>query len=442
MTIAPRVDVDTGRLADEMDGVLRALFPITRSVTGEGNRRTLQLLQGIIPLTIHEVPSGTAVYDWTVPDEWNIADAWIATLDGRRIVDFRASNLHVVSYSEAVCGSRPWAELRPRLHVHPELPDAIPYRTSYYERTWGFCVTRAQYRELEALGGPFDVCIDAERGPGSLTYGELLIPGRSAQEILLSCYICHPSMANDSLSGVVLTTFLARELLRHGDRRYSYRVVFVPETIGAIAYCARNEASMRRIDVGLVITTVGGPGPFGYKQSWQAEHSINRLIEQVFRESGVEYRTYPFDVHGSDERQYSSQGFRINAATLCKDRYYEYPEYHTSLDDLTFATGRRIAETLTLYRRLVAKLEARRIYRNRSPYCEPMLSRHGLYPSGGGGQRPAASSRSDLDLTLWLLFLCDGTLALDDLARRLNVDEIALEPLVTQLEAAGLLVHV
>lgn len=426
-------------LPAEIDAYLRRLFTICRSITGNGNRETLRILQELIPLTVHEVPSGTSVYDWIIPDEWNISDAWIAAPDGRRIVDFKASNLHIVSYSKPVRGKFTWPELQARLYTHPSLPDAIPYRTSYYKRDWGFCLTRTQYRELEQHGGPFDVVIDATLEPGSLSYGELLLPGQSKQEILLSCYLCHPSMANDSLSGVLLTAFLARELMARRDRRYSYRIAFVPETIGAIAYCARNETAMRQIDTGLVITTVGGPGKFGYKQSFDPDHAINRLIEEVLNEADVDYLTYPFDIHGSDERQYSSQGFRINAATLCRDRYYEYPQYHTSLDNLDFVTGKQIAETMALYIQLIDKLEARRIYRNRMPNCEVMLSRHDLYPAAGGAQRPELGGRAELDLILWLLFLCDGKLDMNTIARQLTVSPDTLSAIANKLVSKGAL---
>jgi len=423
----------------ELADYLQRLFPLCRSITGNPNRETLKTLQELIPLTIHEVPSGTAVYDWTVPDEWNIRDAWIADASGRRIVDFRDSNLHVVSYSEPVNSVMDWAELQARLHRHPQLADAIPYRTSYYKRDWGFCVTHAQFAEMEKLGGPFTVVIDSELKPGSLTYGEHLVPGRSAREILLSCYICHPSMANDSLSGVLLTAFLARHIARLKNRHWSYRIVFVPETIGAITYCARNEAAMKRIDMGLVITTVGGPGKFGYKRSFDSSHPINAMIEEVFRDTETEFVTYPFDIHGSDERQYSSQGFRINAATICRDRYYEYAYYHSSLDNLAFVTAEQIAETLDLYVGLIDKVEARRVYRNRIPHGEVMLSRHDLYPATGGAQRPELGGRSELDLILWLLFLCDGKPDIANIAARLGVSSSDLVPIADRLVAKDVL---
>lgn len=432
----------SGAQVAEFDAYLKRLFPICRSLTGDGNRETLRILGEIVPLTLCEVPTGTRVYDWLVPDEWVIRDAWIATPDGRRIVDFRCNNLHVVSYSEPVSCRLSFEALKPHLYTHPHLKDAIPYRTSYYRRDWGFCLTHEQYVELERLQGPFEVVVDSDLRTGALTYGECLLPGQSTQEILLSCYICHPSMANDSLSGVLLTAFLARHLTRMEVRRWSYRIVFVPETLGAIAYCAANEAAMKQIDTGLVVTTVGGPGKVGYKQSWDPGHAINRMIEEVFRDAGKEFVTYPFDIHGSDERQYSSQGFRINCATISKDRYYEYPEYHSSLDNLELVSGAQIAETYSLYCRLIEKLEARRIYRNRICHGEVMLSRHDLYPAGGGAQRPELGGRSELDLILWLLFLCDGRRALQDIALGLGVAMSELEPLVARLVREGVLTDV
>jgi aminopeptidase-like protein len=374
-----------------------------------------------------------------VPDEWNIQDAYIANISGRRIVDFKSNTLHIVGYSVPVRGTFTWQELQPKLHRHPLIQEAIPYRTSYYKRNWGFCVSQAQFEELERENGPFEVVIDAKLGLGSLSYGELLLPGKSDREILLSCYICHPSMANDSLSGVLLTAFLARELMANNNRQYSYRIIFVPETIGAISYCALNESAMKNIDLGLVITTVGGPGKFGYKQSYDLSHPLNWLIEEVFREAEVDYIVYPFDIHGSDERQYSSQTFRINAATITRDKYYEYPEYHSSLDNMSLVTAKQIYETLNLYRSLMTKLEKRVIYRNCYPSCEVMLSKYDLYPRTGGAQLPELGGKSRLDLILWLLFLCDGRLDIATIARRLNVCVKSLTDIANELVVKGLL---
>ena len=421
----------------EIDHYLKCLFPITRSITGTGNRETLRILQEIVPLTIHEVPSGTQVYDWTIPDEWNIRDAWIAAPGGRRIVDFRDCNLHVVSYSEPIERKLTWDALRSHLHTHPELPDAIPYRTSYYRRGWGFCVTHGQYQELERLKGPFEVVIDSTLQSGSLTYGEYLLPGQSNQEILISTYICHPSMANDNLSGMILTAFLAKELLNK-KLNFSYRIVFVPETIGAIAYCANNEEVMKKIDCGLVVTTVGGPGKFGYKQSFDKDHFINRIIEQTFKESNKEYITYPFDIHGSDERQYSSPGFRINIATICKDKYYEFKYYHTSLDDLSFVTAATISQSLILYLKTINKLDKNIIYKTKYP-CEAMLSRHGLYPKAGGSLLPGDPKINDLETMLRFLFFCDGFMSLLVISEKVDITLDDLYEIAILLEQKGLL---
>lgn len=429
-------------LKDDLDVYLRRLFPLCRSLTGEANRQTLRILNEIAPITIHEVPSGKQVYDWVVPDEWNIRDAWIADPQGRRVVDFQSSNLHVVGHSEPVDLRLDWDALKSHLHIHEDLPDAIPYRTTYYRRNWGFCLTHAQHAELEGIGGPFEVVIDAGLRPGSLTYGECLLPGRSAQEVLISCYICHPSMANDSLSGVILAAFLARHLFTRPQLNYSYRIVFVPETLGAIACCAANEQAMKNIDVGLVITTAGGPGKFGYKQSRDPAHPINRLVEEVFHEAGEEFITYPFDIHGSDERQYSSQGFGINCTTISKDRYYEYPEYHSSLDNLDFVSAANLENSFGLYVRLIDKLEARRIYRSLVPNGEVMLSRHNLYPAVGGAQRPQMGGRTELDLILWVLFLSDGRRSTDDIARWLGVAVEEVETIVATLAGKEVLAHV
>ena len=246
-------------------------------------------------------------------------------------------------------------------------------------------------------------------------------------------------MANDNLSGFLLTAFLARDLLSRTNSYYSFRIVFVPETIGAIAYSALNEVVMKQIDTGLVITTVGGSGKFGYKQSFDSGHSINRLIEEVFAEAGCDYITYPFDIHGSDERQYSSQGFRINVATICRDRYYEYPQYHSSLDNLDFVDGRQIADTLDLYRKLIEKLDVLRIYRNLLPNCEVMLSKHNLYPVTGGAQQPELNGRSELDLILWLLFLCNGSDDIGFISDKLGISWSALMLVAERLVEKGVL---
>lgn len=429
----------TTDIAGELDSFMKRLFPLCRSISGNANRATLSILSEIVPIEQHEVASGSLVNGWRVPEEWSIRDAYIETGTGDRVVKFSDSNLHVVSYSTALACTMSWEELEPHLHMHPTMPNVIPYRTSYYKRTWGFCVTKNQYEHLKHDGGPFRVVIDSDLYPGSITYGECLLPGRSKKEILISCYICHPSMANDSLSGVVLTAFLARYISNLSCRYWSYRIVFVPETIGAIAYCSINESALKLIDFGLVITTVGGPGQIGYKQSWDDRHPINSVVEEVLHECDEPFIKYPFDIHGSDERQYSSVGLRINCVTISKDRYYEYDEYHSSADDLHFVTGNQLSKSFRIYTRLIDKLEQREIYVTEYPNGEPMLSGHGLYPKDGGVQNPEPGELSDLDIILWILFFADGTHSLQDISRILQVPLGSLKAKTKTLELKGIL---
>lgn len=427
----------------EIDHYLQRLFPINRSITGPGNRETLSILQEIVPLQIKEFTSGTQVYDWIIPDEWKINDAWIKDASGTKLLDFQMSNIHVVSYSEPIHKKMHFDELRGHLHTHPDLPDAIPYRTTYYKRNWGFCTTQAQYEAIEAVQESLEVYIDSEFNPsGSLSIGELLIPGECDEEILISTYICHPSLANDNLSGAVMTAFLARKLLKLPKPKKGYRIIWVPETIGAITYCAMNEKAMKAINTGMVVTTVGGPGLFGYKQSFNINHSINAVIEEIFDKEGIDYITYPFDIHGSDERQYSSQGFLINTASITKDRYYEYPYYHTSLDDLNFVTSDAIADSLELHMKVLALINTEPIYKNIYPNGEVMLSKHGLYPKTGGAQLPELNGRSELDLVLWLLWYSDGTRGLYGLARELGCSSDTLERIASKMIEKGVLLKV
>jgi aminopeptidase-like protein len=396
-------------------------------------------LQEVIPLDIKECPSGKNVYDWTIPKEWNIRDGWVKNSGGTKIVDFKKSNLHVVSYSTPVSKRIRFGELKKHLHYLEELPDAVPYRTSYYKEDWGFCISYNDYKEHFKQGEEYEVFIDSELKEGSLTIGELLVKGRSRKEHLLSTYICHPSLANDNLSGVVLTAFLARELLKK-DLNFSYRIIFVPETIGAITYCAMHEEIMKNIGCGFVITTVGGPGKFGYKQSFDKDHYINQAIEEVFREKEIDFIRYPFNPLGSDERQYSSPGFRINVATICKDKYQEYNQYHTFFDNLDFVKPEHVNQTLELYLKAIEKIDKDRIFKNRNPNCEPMLSKYNLYPPIGGRhvfreKRPM----SELEIILWLLFYCDGKTGLLDISRRLDVPVEKLYEVAKKMEGKGIL---
>ena len=448
--------LDWGRLTAEAGDLLRELFPICRSLTGDGVRQTLRRLKAVVPIEIDEIASGEECYDWRVPDEWNIRDAYVATADGERVVDFRRSNLHVVGYSVPLDAEMSFAELDPHLHSLPALPTAIPYRTSYYERNWGFCLTHQAYQQLDR-GARYRVVIDSTLAPGSLTYGQARLAGRSGREFLISTYCCHPSLANDNLSGVVLWALLLREL-QSQPTWHSYRFVIVPETIGAIAYLHRHEAAMRRVEAGMVVTTVAGPGKTGCKQSFLGDHLIDRAVRRSFQEAGLEPIVYPFDINGSDERQYSSPHFRIPIATITKDKYYEYPYYHTSLDDLTFVQPESLVETLQLYLRTIAMLEADRVCRSTIPQSEPMLGKRGLYPQMGGSIRQTAAEQaaspaereyvvsegriargSELDAIRWLMFWGDGRTTIFEIAERTGLPVGQLVEVAARLVEHGLL---
>jgi len=405
---------------------------------GEGNRKTLKTLQEIIPLKILEYPTGQHVYDWKIPKEWNIKDAWIKNSEGIKIVDFRRNNLHVVSYSRPVNDIFSFEQLHPKLHYREDLPEAIPYRTLYYTDDWGFCLSYEDFKRYFKSGEKYQVYIKAHFEDGSLSVGELLIPGRYSKEYLISTYICHPSMANDNISGMIMTAFLSKALM---DKKtnFSYRIIFVPETIGAIAYCANHEKEMKNIDCGLVISCVGGPGKFGYKQSFNPNHFINQAIEDVFYETNTDYLLYPFDIQGSDERQYSSPGFRINTATICKDRYYDYKYYHTSLDDLNFVKSAYIYESLILYLKLIDKMDKNLIFQSKNIYGEPMLSKYTLYSALGGDLHSDHHMNEKLKAILWLIFYCDGRRSLHDIKRKTGLSLTLLYEMAQMLCTKGLL---
>ena len=430
--------------ASEIDGILAELFPLNRCVAGDGNRDTLNILKDIIPVNIHEYPSGSKVYDWVIPDEWECRQAWIKNSKGEKIADYCSLNLHLVSYSVAVNKKIKFSDLKNHLHYLEDVSGAVPYRTSYYSKNWGFCLSYDEYTRFFGNCSDdeeFEVFIDSNFRQGSMSIGELLIKGRSDKEILVSTYICHPSMANDNLSGIVTTAAIARELLEMTDLEHSYRFVFVPETIGAIAYCANNEDAIKQIDTGLVVTNCGGPGMFGYKQSWDKSSKINDMVEDVFTEAGEDFHVYPFDIHGSDERQYSSQAFRVNCVSITKDKYYEFPFYHTSLDNLDFVRGEHIEKSINIYLNLISKLDKNLTYKNLMPYCEVMLSKYDLYPKTGGAinQLKTKADKTSLDIILELLFYCDGTKDLFTLSKELNSSVEELYKFALVLEEKGIM---
>ena len=426
------------RLSKSIQDKLNMLFGLNRSLAGSENRKTLHGLQDIFRFDVLEISSGTKVYDWTVPREWELKDAFIEDSKHNRIIDGQSSPLHVVSYSQSCDVIANYSEIKANIHTHETLAEAIPYRTTYYKPDWGFCVTHAQAEQLKSATQPLRAVIESKFVDGSMTCGEVLIKGESEKEILISSYICHPAMANDSLSGVILTTLLARHISLKKLLRWSYRIVLVPETIGAIAYLNLNQQKMKLIDFGLQITTVGGPGNFQIKKSFDALHPVNSIIEQVLYRNEKVFVTNDFDIHGSDERQYSSPGFRINMATLAKGMYYTYPQYHTSLDNLEFVTGGQITESFLLYTQIIDEIENRRVYERTDPHGEPMLSKYGLYEIFGGALLPEVKITS-LDIVLWILFLTDGRKSTSDIAGQLKLEPDQVLEVCELLSAKNLL---
>jgi len=402
---------DPSHLGTEMHALVGELYPLCRSITGDGVRETLRILSRYAPLEVEEVPSGTPVLDWTVPLEWNIEDAWIKDADGRRVVDFRASNLHVVSYSVPVRARLTLEELRPRLHTLPDRPEWIPYRTSYYREDWGFCLSQ---RQLDALPeGEYEVCIDSSLGPGHLTYGELVLPGETGEEILLSSHVCHPSLCDDNLSAMAVSIFLARHLSRDPRRRHTVRFLFAPGTIGAITWLARNRETVSRIRHGLTLVCLGDDRGFTYKRTLDGRAEIDTAVEHVLRESRREHEIVDYFPYGYDERQFNSPGFRLPVGSLMRGRHGQFPEYHTSADDLAFVSPSRLGEAFDTVRRVVEVLDANPTYRSLSPFGEPQLGRRGLYRAVGGEGLP------DLELALlWVLSLSDGRHSLLSIAAR------------------------
>jgi aminopeptidase-like protein len=426
----PHCDMSPSGLA--MYDLIRELYPICRSITGEGVRATLRALQSRIPLVIHEVPSGTRVFDWSVPLEWNIADAYIKNRRGERIVDFQASNLHVMSYSTPVRATMGIEDLRPHLFTCPDHPEWIPYRTSYYKENWGFCLSQKQLSQL--ADEEYEVCIDSQLSPGTLTYGECYLAGQTSQEILVSCHVCHPSLCNDNLSGIAVATFLAETLSRR-TRRYSYRLVFIPGTIGSITWLARNEQSVSRIQHGLVLTGVGAGERVTYKRSRQGRADIDRAMEHVLRHSRELYTVVDFFPYGYDERQYCSPGFDLPVGCLMRAPHGEYPEYHTSADNLDFVKPDGLARSYSYCLAAFDLLEQNRTYVNLNPKCEPQLGRRGLYRAIAGQQEKQSREL----VILWVLNLSDGCHSLLDIAERAGVPFEDVRGAAEALVACGLL---
>lgn len=418
----------------EIHKLAEQLWGINRSLTGDGNRETLKILQGHIPgLTLHEIPSGTKVFDWTVPDEWRVKDAYIITPNGEKICNFRNNNLHLLGYSAPVNKKISLAELQQHLYSIPLQPTAIPYVTSYYERRWGFCISQKQRDVLKE--GTYEVYIDSEHFAGSLTYGELIIKGESDSEVFLSTYICHPSMANNELSGPTVTTFLAKWLKSRPKNRFSYRIVFIPETIGSIAYLSRNLNHLQKhVIAGFNVTCVGDDRAFSYLPSRKGNTLSDHIARHVLRHTHPDYKAYKWTDRGSDERQYCAPGVDLPVASIMRTKFGAYEEYHTSLDDLVnVVTPQGLEGGYTVLRKALEAIEEN-YYLKSTILCEPQLGKRGLYPT-----LSTKSSASEVSLMMDLITWSDGTKSALEIADLCEVPVWELLPLLDKLVRHNLL---
>lgn len=418
-------------VGQEMYGLIEELYPICRSITGNGVRKTLERIGRVVPLEVHEVPTGTQVFDWTVPREWNIEEAFIEDRDGNRLVDFRDHSLHVMSYSIPVDGVFELEELRAHLHTIPEHPDWIPYRTSYYKDNWGFCLP---HRDLERFTeGPFRVVIRSSLTDGSLTYAESVVPGTTSREVIFFNHVCHPSLCNDNLSGNAVMAELARRL-RERQPRFTYRFVWAPGTIGSITWLSRNEERLSRIHAGLVGVLLGDAGPFHYKRTRTGDTEIDQLVEFALRELQPNAKLLDFSPYGYDERQFGSPGINLPVGRLTRSPNGSYEEYHSSADNLDFVRPEYLVESLGVLERIVELLEGNVYYRNTQPKCEPQLGKRGLYGSTGGSH-PKKREHA----MLWILSMSDTKHSLLDISTKSGIDFDIVRAAADDLLTAGLL---
>lgn len=402
-------------IGEEIHQFMRDLYPLCRSITGDGVRKTFELIKKRIPMNTYEVPSGTAVFDWTVPKEWNIADAYVKNGRGEKVIDFASSNLHVMSYSQPIRRKMSLQELREHLFTLPDHPHWIPYRTSYYKENWGFCLDHETFQGLEE--GEYEVVIDSSLKDGHLTYGEYFLEGTISEEVLIYTHVCHPSLCNDNLSGVVLATYLADHLSRC-SRRYSYRFVFAPGTIGSITWLCLNERRTSQIKHGLVLANIGDSGKSTYKKSRHANAEIDKTVLHVLKHSGNEFEVEEFSPYGYDERQFCSPGINLPVGCLMRTPHGQFPEYHTSADNLSFVQPQFLADSFFKCLAILNVLEGNKIYINQNPKCEPRLGKRGLYGTVGG----QTHTKPNEIALLWVLNLSDGQHTLLDIAERSGLD--------------------
>jgi aminopeptidase-like protein len=419
-------------MGEEMYRLVTELFPICRSITGKGVRETLALVQKHVPVDIHQVPSGTRVFDWIVPKEWNIREAWVKDPAGKKIIDFRNSNLHVLNYSAPVHATLSLEDLKQHLYSLPEHADWIPYRTSYYNENWGFCLPHNQLLALSE--GEYEVLIDSSLEDGHLTYGECYLKGETEAEVLISAHICHPSLANDNLSGIAIAVFLANHLSKL-SLRYSYRFLFIPGTIGSITWLSLNESKVSRIKHGLVFTCLGDSGKFTYKKSRRGDAEIDRAVTEVLKKSGEVFEIRQFSPYGYDERQFCSPGFNLPVGCFMRTPHGQFPEYHTSADNLNLVQPQQLSASLSKCVAILHILEHNRRYLNQNPKCEPQLGKRGIYSQIGG---QADGKLRELAM-LWVLNLSDGSNSLLDIAEKSDLGFPLIQNAACTLQEHGLL---
>jgi aminopeptidase-like protein len=426
--------VDASLVGREIHQLITELFPICRSITGQGVRKTLAHLQNHAPLDIREVPSGTRVFDWIIPKEWNIRAGWIKDPTGKTIIDFHDSNLHVLNYSAPVHARLSLTDLKEHLYSSPEKPDWIPYRTSYYNENWGFCLSHNQLLALPE--GEYEVFIDSSLQDGHLTYGECYIRGETDAEVLISAHICHPSLANDNLSGIAVAAFLAKHLTKL-SLRYSYRFLFIPGTIGSIAWLSLNESQVSQIKHGLVLTCIGDAGKFTYKKSRRGDAEIDRAASEVLKRSGEAFEIREFSPYGYDERQFCSPGFNLPVGCFMRTPHGQFPEYHTSADNLDLVQPEQLSASLSKCLAILQIVEQNRRYLNQNPKCEPQLGKRGIYSQIGG---QADSKLRELAM-LWVLNLSDGSKSLLDITEKSTLEFRLIHNAASTLQEHGLLME-
>lgn len=425
-------DNNTNQLGSAMMKLIADLYPVCRSITGDGVRETLRYIEGIVPLEITEIPTGTKIFDWEVPKEWNIRDAYVKDPSGNKIIDFNKLNLHVLNYSTPINQKMSLESLKKHLLSIPEKPDLVPYRTSYYAENWGFCLSHNQLQQL--TDGEYEAVIDSSLSPGYMTYGEILLKGKTEEEILISTHICHPSLANDNLAGNAVCAYLANYLSKT-DHYYSYRFIFIPGTIGAIAWLAQNEDKLNRIKYGLVTSLLGIDSLFTYKRTRSGNTTIDKIVEHILKKEYPNHKVIDFIPYGYDERQFCSPGINLDMGNLTRIPYSEYPEYHTSADNVSFISDKALVDSYTIFKRVFKFIEADRKYINLFPKGEPQLGKRGLYDNIGG-----RNDSKVLQLAfLWVLNLSDGNNTLVDIAIRSDMTIDIITEAASMLLEKGLL---